>query len=74
MSTPTEKPVDRVSVSLSQSDFCRLVSNALASSGAYGILNAGHEGRIEVLDITTLLDDEREGWIIDTLFIPRDGS
>ncbi len=71
MSTPTEKPVDRVSVSLSDADFKRILGEAMRevlNSGEYGA------GRIEVTEITPLLDDERDGWIINTLFIPSDAS
>ena len=68
MPTPTEKPVDRVSVSLSDADFKRIVGNALDE-----VLSPGYgAARIEVMEITPLLDDERDGWIIDTLFIPAD--
>ena len=69
MPTPTEKPVDRVSVSLSDSDFKRVVANAIAE-----VLNHEYRGRIEVMEITTLTDDEREGWIVDCLFIPADAT
>ncbi len=65
MSTPTEKPVDRVSVSLSDADFKRIVGNSMLE-----VLHTEFLGRVEVLDITTMLDDEREGWVIDCLFIP----
>lgn len=70
MSTPTEKPVDRVSVSLSDADFKRVVAKAMDDE----ILRADYRGRIEVLEITTMLDDEREGWVVDCLFIPQDAS
>lgn len=70
MSTPTEKPVDRVSVSLSDADFKRVVAKAMDDE----ILRADYRGRIEVLEITTMLDDEREGWVVDCLFIPVDAS
>lgn len=69
MSTPTEKPVDRVAVSLSDADFKRIVGNAMTE-----VLNNEYGGRIEVIEITTLTDDEREGWIIDTVFIPKDAE
>lgn len=69
MSTPTEKPVDRVSVSLSDADFKRILGNAMKE-----VLNKEYSGRIEVTSITTLLDDEREGWVVDTLFIPADAT
>ncbi len=68
MSTPTEKPVDRISVCLSQSDFCRLVAGVLGDE----VLRPEYSGRIEVLEIRTLIDDDREGWIVDAVFIPED--
>lgn len=66
----TDKPVDRVSVSLSDEDFKRVVGLAIDKE----ILRAEYGGRIEVTEITTLLDDEREGWVIDCLFIPEDAT
>ena len=69
MSIPTEKPVDRVSVSLSDADFKRILGESMKE-----VLNAEYRGRIEILDITTMLDDERDGWIVDALFIPSDAS
>ena len=66
----TEKPVDRVAVSLSDEDFKRIVGNAIGNE----VLRPDYKGRIEVTEITTLLDDEREGWVIDCLFIPEDAT
>ncbi len=67
---PTDKPVDRVSVSLSDADFKRIVGLAIDRE----ILKADYSGRIEVTEILTLYDDEREGWVIDCLFIPEDDT
>ena len=71
MYIPTEKPVDRVSVSLSDPDLKRLLGEAMRE-----VLNPGEygAGRIEVTEITPLIDDERDGWIIGCLFIPSDAS
>jgi len=69
MSIPTEKPVDRVSVSLSDADFKRILGESMKE-----VLNAEYQGRIEVTEITPLIDDERDGWIINCLFIPSDAS
>ena len=69
MPTPTEKPVDRVSVSLSDPDFKRIVGTAMRT-----VLNKEYDGRIEVTDITTMLDDERDGWMVSCLFIPEDAT
>ena len=68
MSKPTDKPVDRVTVSLSDADFKRIVAKAVDDE----ILRADYSGRIEVTEITPLLDDERDGWLINCLFIPAE--
>ena len=70
MSTPTEGPVDQVSVCLSNADFCRIVANAMADT----VLKHEYRGRIEVTKIETLFCDEEDGWIIECLFIPEDDS
>ena len=70
MSKPTDKPVDRVTVLLSDEDFKRVVGNSMEeilSPEKYG-------GRIEVTAIGTQHCDERTGWYIDTLFIPADAT
>ena len=64
MSTPTEKPVDDVVVTLSEDDFYRVVGNAM-----HEVLNKEYGGRIEVTNVTPMADS---GWRVGTLFIPEE--
>ena len=70
MSTPTEKPIDQVSVSLSDEDFNRILGDAMEeilSPENYG-------GRIEVTNVRTVTTIGERTRIIDCLFIPADAT
>ena len=68
MPTPTKKPVDLVTVSLSDADFMRVVGDSMAE-----VLNHEYNGRIEVIRIGV---EKREvgpdRWVAECAFIPRD--
>ena len=65
MPTPTEKPIDQVTVSLSDGDFCRLVGNVLTEE----IFRTDLKGRIEVKEIGEQRTTGSHGWIINCAFI-----
>ena len=63
MPTPTEKPIDQVTVSLSDADFCRLVGNVLTEE----IFRTDLKGRIEVESVD--YNDTGVAWEVKCAFI-----
>ena len=67
MPTPTKKPVDLVTVSLSDPDFMRIVGDAMDE-----VLNREYGGRIEVMTITRNRTAANDHWSVSCLLIPSD--
>ena len=68
MPTPTKKPVDLVTVSLSDADFMRVVGSAM-----HEVLNKEYGGRIEAMSVMQqITDNAPDGWAVECAFIPSD--
>jgi len=67
MPTPTKKPVDLVTVSLSDADFMRIVGDAMDE-----VINREYGGRIEVMSIARVRRPATDCWSVGCLLIPAD--
>jgi len=74
MPTPTEKPVDTVTVSLSDADFLNVVGKAMEE-----VLNKEYSGKIVVMDLRarnisrgSIKSSLRRTWDVEAVFIPED--